>query len=334
MEKLLIALLPKEQHSVPVRYLGTLIIVGVAALLRISLSEQMEHARFLFFFPAVFLSALLFDRGAGFFATFVSAVIAAYLFIEPVRSYAIDPKEFVPLALFIATGCIIAGVTETLQQTIKKLSRAEEQTSLLLQELGHRTRNDLFMVSSILNLQTKAHDDPNVKAALQAAVARVGVIARAQERLRSDRNGGTVELASYLDDLCRTLGDLLRDVRPIAVLLHSDQVEVSSSDAVSIGLIVNELVTNAFKYAFPHEKGGTVKVSLSRAEQGMELVVEDDGIGCPPEPSQGMGSRLVRLITAQMQGSLTRDPKHKGCKTIVSLPAIGLSSAGRSTFDS
>jgi len=320
MEKLLTALLPTEPHSALVRYLGTLVIVGVATLLRISLSEQTDHARLLFFFPAVFLSALLFDRGAGFFATFVSTVIASYLFIEPVRSFAIDPKEFVPLAVFIATGCIIAAVTEALGQTVKKLSRAEEQKSLLLQELGHRTKNDLFMVSSILNLQAKAHDDPNVKAALHAAVARVGVIARAQERLRSDGNGGTVELASYLDDLCHTLGDLLRDVRPIAVLLNSEQVEVSSSDAVSIGLIVNELVTNAFKYAFPHERGGTVKVSLSHAGQGLELVVEDDGIGCPPEPSPGMGSRLVRLITAQMQGSLTRDPKHQGYKVIVSLP--------------
>ena len=127
-------------------------------------------------------------------------------------------------------------------------------------------------------------------------------------------------MAAYLEDLCRTLGDMLRDVRPIAVLVSADKLEVNSSDAVSIGLIVNELVTNAIKYAFPDDRGGTVKVSLSQTGGGVELVVEDDGVGCPPEPSQGMGSRLVRLLAAQMQGDLSRDPRHAGCRTVVRLP--------------
>jgi two-component system, sensor histidine kinase PdtaS len=170
---------------------------------------------------------------------------------------------------------------------------SETQKSLLLEELSHRTKNDLFMVSSVLTLQARAQSDPNVRAALQAAVARVAVIARAQERLRGDNDGGSVEMAAYLEDLCRTLGDMLRDVRPIAVLVSADKLEVNSSDAVSIGLIVNELVTNAIKYAFPDDRGGTVKVSLSQTGGGVELVVEDDGVGCPPEPSQGMGSRLA-----------------------------------------
>lgn len=81
---------------------------------------------------------------------------------------------------------------------------------------------------------------------------------------------------------------MLRDVRPIAVVVHSDKVEVTSSSAVSVGLIVNELATNAFKYAFP-DRGGTVKVSLSRQPFSLELIVEDDGVGCPPEVSQRDG---------------------------------------------
>ena len=172
----------------------------------------------------------------------------------------------------------------------------------------------------MLTLQAKSQADPNVRNALQAAVARVAVIARAQDRLSGDKDGGVVELSGYLEGLCRTLGDMLRDVRPIAVVVNSEKVDVSSSDAVSIGLIVNELVTNAFKYAFPEDRGGTVRVSLAQQLNGIELVVEDDGIGCPSEPTQGLGSRIVRLLAAQMQGSLMRDPKHAGCRTVVTLP--------------
>ncbi|CUT12620.1 sensory transduction regulatory protein [Bradyrhizobium sp.] len=320
MENLLVSLLPKEQYSVAVRYAATLLIVGVATLLRLSLSDELQHYPVLLFFPAVFLSALLFDRGSGFFATIVSAVVAAYLFIAPSESFEIDIREFVPLSIFIVTGFTISAVTEALRQAIQKLARSETQKSLLLEELSHRTKNDLFMVSSVLTLQARAQSDPNVRAALQAAVARVAVIARAQERLRGDNDGGSVEMAAYLEDLCRTLGDMLRDVRPIAVLVSADKLEVNSSDAVSIGLIVNELVTNAIKYAFPDDRGGTVKVTLAQTGGGVELVVEDDGVGCPPEPSPGDGSRLVRLLAAQMQGDLSRDPRHAGCKTVVRLP--------------
>ena len=320
MENLLITLLPKEQYPILIRYVATLFIVGVAALLRLALADEMQHYPVLLFIPAVFLSALLFDRGSGFFATVVSAVLAVYLFIEPEGSLLVDIRQAVPVSLFIAIGFTIAAVTEALRQTVQKLAKAEAQKSLLLEELGHRTKNDLFMVSSVLSLQAKAQSDPNVKGALQAAVARVSVIARAQDRLRGDKDGGTVEMAGYLDDLCRTLGDMLRDVRPIAVLVNADKVEVSSSDAVSIGLIVNELVTNAFKYAFPEQRGGTVRVSLIKQSEGIELVIEDDGVGCPPSPSQGMGSRLVRLLAAQMEGKLTRDNTEVGCKTTVSLP--------------
>jgi len=320
MENLLISLLPRQQYSVAVRYSATLFIVAVATLLRLSLADELQHYPVLLFIPAVFLSSLLFDRGSGFFATVVSTLIAIYLFIGPANSFQIDIRDIVPLMIFVGIGFAISAVTEALRKAIQKLSRMEAQKSLLLEELGHRTKNDLFLVSSVLTLQAKSHSDPNVKSALQAAVARVSVIARAQARLRGDRDGGAVEIAGYLEDLCRTLGDMLRDVRPIAVVVNSEKVEVSASNAVSIGLIVNELVTNAFKYAFPEEKGGTIKVSLYRTGASLRLEVEDDGVGCPPEPSQGLGSRLVRLLAAQLQGTLERDTKHAGCKTVVSLP--------------
>ena len=177
------------------------------------------------------------------------------------------------------------------------------------------------MISSVLTLQAKSQPEATAKAALKSAIARVGVIARAQDQLRGDMDGGVVALSGYLEGLCHSLGDVLREVRPIAMIVTSDHVQVSSSDAVSIGLIVNELVTNSFKYAYPESKGGTVNVSLSRSDGGMEIVVTDDGVGCPPSPTPGTGSRLVRLLAAQLKGIVTRDHAvTTGCRTVVRLP--------------
>lgn len=98
MENLIVALLAREQYSVLVRYSASAMIVGVATLLRLSLAEELQHYPVLLFIPAVFLSALLFDRGSGFFATILSAVIAVYLFVDPYWSFEVDIREVVPIS--------------------------------------------------------------------------------------------------------------------------------------------------------------------------------------------------------------------------------------------
>jgi two-component sensor histidine kinase len=147
------------------------------------------------------------------------------------------------------------------------------------------------------------------------------VVAEAQERLRSSGKHGRVEMAGYLQSLGHGLGDLLRDVRPIAVHVEASPVVVEASVAVSIGLIANELVTNAFKHAFPDGRGGTVQVRLAPAGEGVELTVEDDGVGCPAAPGNGgLGSRLVQLLTSHMGGTLEREALPQGHRVRVRLP--------------
>jgi two-component sensor histidine kinase len=320
MENLILAIIPRTRFPVAIRYLATLAIIGVAFLLRLSLGQQLEHYPVLLFIPAVFLSALLFDKGSGFFATVVSAVVATYYFIPPAHSFAIEFRELVPILLFVAIGFTISAVTEALRQTIKKLADAEQAKTLLLKEQAHRTKNDLMMVASVLMLQARGQTDTNIRAALESAIARVQVIAKAQDRLNAAHDSGTVELSGYVQAICSGLGDLLRDIRPIAVRVRSAPIELSSSKAVSIGLIVNELVTNAFKYAFPDNRGGAVDVEMEVADNSIVLSVTDDGIGCAVEPVEGVGSRLVRLMATQMGGDVRRVPVPNGCRVIVSVP--------------
>ena len=124
--------------------------------------------------------------------------------------------------------------------------------------------------------------------------------------------------------LCRGLGDLLRDVRPIAVRVTCDAIDVPSSVAIHVGLIVNELVTNSLKYAYPGERGGVINVTVARAGPEVTVIVKDDGVGCPDGVEPGLGSRLVRLLAKQMGGSVRHESVGKGFCTHVTLSEPGL----------
>ncbi|EZP65342.1 Histidine kinase-, DNA gyrase B-, and HSP90-like ATPase family protein [Sphingomonas paucimobilis] len=317
MENMLVRLLPRRRYGVTLRYGATSAIIGLAAFLRYSLEEPLHEFPLLLFFPAVFLCALLFDRGSGFFATLLSAAFADYLFMQPRFSFVLSPQNAFAVFIFIMIGFTMAAVTEALRKTIVRLDQSEQTKGLLFEELAHRTKNDLAIISSAITLQGNASDNPAVRAALKEANSRVFVIAQAQERLRGDRDGGLVDLASYIAALCQGLGDLLRGVRPIAVRVNCSPINVPSSVAVHVGLIVNELVTNSLKYAYPTERGGTIKVDISLTGSAMQVTVADDGVGCPDDFTPGLGSKLIPLLAKQLGGTVERQHAQPGCRVEV-----------------
>jgi two-component sensor histidine kinase len=177
-----------------------------------------------------------------------------------------------------------------------------------------------MMISQVLAFQAQRESQAQVREALESAVARVRVVAQAQERLRSSGTQGRVEVASYRQALGHGLCDLLQDVRPITVRVDATPMMLEASAAVSIGLIANELVTNAFKHAFPDDLGGTVKVQLAPLGGGIVLAVEDDGVGCAAVQGNGLGSRLVQLLVLHMGGRLERESVARGHHVRVTLP--------------
>ena len=319
MENMLVQLLPRRKYGILLRYGASSAIVGVTALLRYSMEDSLRHFPLLLFIPAVFLCALLFDKGSGFFATLLSAAVAAYLFVDPVFSFRIGLHNTLALIIFIGICAVMSAVTETLRRTVVRLDQSETAKALLLEELAHRTKNDLAIISSAISLQMSASDNQEVRDALRAANARVLVVAQAQDRLRGDKDGGLVDLASYVEGLCSGLGDLLRDVRPIAVRLNCARLNVPSSVAVHVGLIVNELVTNSFKYAYPSERGGIVSVDIAADGERIIVTVSDDGVGCPLDIDPGLGSKLVRLLAKQLGGTVEREDAKPGCRVRVIL---------------
>ena len=191
----------------------------------------------------------------------------------------------------------------------------------MLYELNHRIRNNLAMVASVLELQRRAQKDQGAKDAFASAAGRVHVIANAHNHLMPKDGQSLIDMREYLTVCCQNLGDALRDVRPIAVTVNAEQILLRDDKAVSVGLIVNELVTNAFKYAFPEDRGGTVNVVLRHeSDHTLKLVVEDDGEGCPEDAREGLGSRIVRLLAQQLGSTIRRERANPGCRVSLTIP--------------
>ena len=325
MENLVLRLLPSGKLPVLVRYGFTTLIVVLTLLLRVGLDGVLQQSPFLLFIPAVFLSALIFDRGSGYWATALSASLVLWL-LNRAAPGALRYEHIIPLLLFIAISVAITVITESLRVALervsdsaRKLAVLHAQKDLLLREMAHRTRNNLQTMTAVLKLQGKAQANTAVQVALADAADRIQVIARAHEQLVHADSHGIINMKSYLEELCQSLGDAMRGPRPIALRVDAEPIELNAALAVPIGLLANELVTNAFKHAFPDDRSGAVDVCLRRASRSeVELIVADDGVGCPDE-SVGLGMRLMKLLVGQLKGSLSRKPGEPGCCVVVRL---------------
>lgn len=318
MKNLILAALSRERPHPFMGYAITVLVIIAVMLLELTF-PQVFH-RYLPFLPVVLATALVFGRNAGIAATLLSALAANTFALISFGWRAEHWPETIFLVLYVVIGLGFAWLAEALAHAVGELRRTEAEKSLLLDELAHRTRNDLMMVATLLDVQARRHADPQVRAELDSAVARVHVIAAVQERLRCSGKQGQVELASYLQALGHGLNQLQQDVRPITVHVSAVPASVSASVAAAIGLITNELVTNAFKYAFPEGQGGTVQVTLERTDRGLALAVQDDGVGCPVTQPGGLGTRLVKMLAAQLGGELQREPASRGHHVRVEFP--------------
>lgn len=321
MENLLL-LLPDRPQSVVVRYLLTTLIVGICFLLQVGVEMQSGFFGFFLLLPGIFIASLIFDRGSGFYATVLSTALSVLVLMRPGGGFGLLSQHLVPLVLFLLIGLGLATVSEGLRKALERAVRAERVKDLALYELNHRIRNDLAMMASVLELQTRAQTDPGAKAAFRSAVGRIHVIANAHDHLLPRDDQSSIDMKEYLTDCCRHLADTLRDVRPIAVNVEADPIYLPSDKAVPVGLMVNELATNAFKYAFPDDRAGTITVRFrNRSDRELELVVEDNGKGCPQGAKEGLGSRIVRLLARQLKGDVTTESAGPGCRKIIAFPA-------------
>jgi two-component sensor histidine kinase len=183
------------------------------------------------------------------------------------------------------------------------------QKDMLLAEMGHRVANSLQIVASILMLKARSVQSVETRGHLEDAHRRVMSVASLQQHLKASAIGEQVELGDYLDTLCETLtGSMIGETSRIIISVVADEGNVTSDQAVSIGLIVTELVINALKHAFPDpSKSGRVFVKYNVHDSGWMLSVADDGVGMQtlsPKKSGGLGTTLVKALSQQLEAEI------------------------------
>src|SRR5262245_58908355 len=217
----LLRMLPSRPQPVFVRYGVTALLVVVCFLVLMVLQGRGGVLAFYIMFPAIFAASVLFYRGSGVFATLLGALLI-YLLVRSADSVALSGEVAVNLGLFVIAALGVVMVSEGLRTAWERAVAAERAKDVLLRELGHRTQNNLALVTSLLSIQARSKQNPETRAALEQAIARIHAIASAHEHFYPFQHNGRVEMRPYLEKLCTHLRDALRDLRPIGVRVNVD----------------------------------------------------------------------------------------------------------------
>ena len=289
-------------------------------------------APFALIYPAIML-ATLFARAFAGGITAMIMILYIWYYLYPIEGsfrFA-NAAEAFSVAVVAITAIITIAIAELFRRTAHKATqerdRQIEERDLFLAEFDHRMKNNFAIVAGLLDMQKRRASNPATVEALEAAQLRVDSVARAHLHLyRGGDQPGTVEIRDYLGDLCAALSESLFLKGGIILTCDSDEAAVPRDRAVSIGLVVNELVTNAAKHAFPGRDLGTITVTFRAKSDGWVVVVADDGVGMPvaaaqPGPDNGLGSRLIEAFARQARGTIAVDSDNEGTRIAMKLAA-------------
>jgi two-component sensor histidine kinase len=203
------------------------------------------------------------------------------------------------------------------------LKTSNERLEALLREVNHRVANSLQLVSAFVQMQASAVEDGLARSALKDTQRRIEAIIQVHRRLYSSEDVESVDMQDYLEALVRELEDTLSSAAsPRRLSLIAEPARLATDKAVSVGVIVNELVTNACKYAYKRGEAGEVRIRLSDAGLGLMLTVEDDGDGMPLDGAvqgTGLGGRLIKAMAASLNSEVIYDAAHSGVRATLRL---------------
>lgn len=216
---------------------------------------------------------------------------------------------------------------EAAEKKIKQLEASLNEKIGLLNEVYHRVRNNFQVIISLINLQIESIANPIAKKILIETNNRIEAMVLVHEMIYQSANLTEIEMKSYINNLVRLLTNayVINDDK-IKVLVDVDPISLPVDKAILCGLIINELVTNAIKHAFPRNKKGQITVSLKTLDESIKLCVKDNGIGIPTsfdmESCKTLGMQLIVHLAKQLEGDVRVKNDHGACFIINFLCAV------------
>jgi two-component sensor histidine kinase len=264
---------------------------------------------------------------------FVTASQDSKIAVTALKAGAVDylvkdvQGEFIPLLQVAVEGAVRQALIQKARDEAEAEVRASRdryaalaaEREMLLREVNHRVGNSLQIIASLLHLQANSSSQDDVKAALTNAMGRVAAVAQVHRRLYTSHDLKSVLLNQYLDALLDDLRRSAEGNRMSRLTLKAEAVEIDPDRAVAIGIVVNELVMNAVKYAYP-DCAGPIHVELKVNGDDIVLSIADNGVGlnATSDPrSTGMGQRIVSAMATKLEATVAPDPSHDGTRIVV-----------------
>jgi len=236
-------------------------------------------------------------------------------------------------AILIALSLFTFGIYKNLKRNQKQKEIIENQNTIiqqslsekevLLREIHHRVKNNLQIISSLLNIQSEDIQDEKIVASLQEGKSRVEAMSLIHQNLYQSEHINNVHIDNYAKELIHYISDLYsKNNNKIVTRVIPSNYHFDIDTAIPLGLIINELVTNAYKYAFVNKEDGEIKISIEKVgEKEFKLEVTDNGIGLPEnfdiKKTKSLGLSLVSILSRQLRGKLeTHSQKNKTTFTV------------------
>lgn len=222
-------------------------------------------------------------------------------------------------------SCIGFEITDRMAAS-NEISQSLKEKETLLQEVHHRVKNNLQIISSLLNLQSTYLKDDESKSVLKESQNRIKSMSFIHESLYMNKNFSSVDLKEYVKGLSSSLlYSYCLNPERMEIQIDVDELTLNLDQAIPCGLIINELVSNTFKHAYPDGAEGKLVIRIKEKEGRMAIMISDDGVGIPenwnPEESESLGIQLVYTLTEQLDGDIEFSGE-KGTKYLITFDRI------------
>jgi PAS domain S-box-containing protein len=233
-----------------------------------------------------------------------------------------------PEGLLLGLGIVVIDITER-RLMEERLQMSLQEKEVLLKEIHHRVKNNLQIISSLLDLQADTLSDPQVRTLFEDSQQRIQAMALIHESLYQSDDLAHIDAAQYIGRLCARLGQAYGPLTErVSIKVQAEEIRLEVQTAIACGLILQELLSNGLKYAFPDGRSGEIHIMLRLApEQQAVLTVRDTGVGLPEEldfhTADSLGLQLVCLLTEQLRGTMALE-RNGGTQWVLTFPIAGV----------